>query len=235
MVDLDYYLPLWYNSKNKHYIMDLDFYSSILNKETPVIEFGSGTGRVSLHLINEGFEVYGVEKNEHFKKFLALQLALLNYEEFFITKFEKLNYIFTKFQIILPFNFLLYLTSEELCVFFYKLSVLNFTLIAFDIDNIISKPSINEFSDTSFYIKANMRGYEKIDLNKNSISIGEYICQNQIKMKINSFHLYLHQIQSVRSTLQKYFGIINEFGDFNKCEYYLGAQKYICILKKTMR
>jgi SAM-dependent methyltransferase len=52
----------YYDAENAHKIEDLQFYSDLAGEmDGPILDVGSGTGRVLAHLAQEGHEVYGME------------------------------------------------------------------------------------------------------------------------------------------------------------------------------
>ena len=81
----------WYNVKNANYTDDLYFYSTMLNKNFPVLELGSGTGRMALHLIANQFECYGIEINKFYKYFLEQKLKEIKYNKSFHTNFDEIK------------------------------------------------------------------------------------------------------------------------------------------------
>lgn len=211
---------IWYNTKNKNYTDDLDFYSSMLDKNFPVLELGSGTGRLSLHLIANQFECYGIEQNESYKNFLDQKLKQLKYKHSFHTNFDKIEKEnLRNFQIILPFNFLFYIPPKELNSFFEKLYSINPKSVIFDTDNILSKVSVNNFQTRKFTINDEVSGFENVILLRNEIVVEECIITNGKTDLLNHFKLYIHQADFVYNTFAEQFNLHTLYGNFNK-EYY---------------
>lgn len=49
---------------------DIDLYKCYFDKETPILEIGSGTGRIFNTLFQEGYDVYGIEPSAEMSKFI---------------------------------------------------------------------------------------------------------------------------------------------------------------------
>lgn len=223
---------IWYNTKNKNYTDDLDFYSSILDKNFPVLELGSGTGRLSLHLIAKQFECYGIEINKFYKDFLEQRLIEIKYNKSFHTDFEVINKKKNRnYQIVLPFNFLFYIPPIELKYFFEVLNILKPKSVIFDTDNIINKISVNNFISRKFKINDEISGFEKVIFSKNEIVVEEYIIRNEKKDLVNIFKLYIHKADFIFNSFAEQFNVHSLYGNFNKERYNQYSNKMIGVIK----
>lgn len=224
---------IWYNTKNKNYIDDLDFYLNILDKNLPVLEFGSGTGRLSLHLIANQFECYGIEINKFYKDFLESRLFEIKYDKSFHTNFDEIKTEKSRrFQIILPFNFLFYIPPNELKYFFEDLTLLKSKSVIFDTDNIVSEVTVNNFQTRKFTINDELSGFEKVLLSRNKIVVEEYLVINDKTDLLNHFELYIHNADFIFNSLAEQFNVHSLYGNFNKEHYNQFSEKIIGVIKK---
>ncbi|EHJ51877.1 methyltransferase domain-containing protein [Streptococcus macacae] len=50
---------------------DISLYKNYFNKQTPVLEIGSGTGRIFNPLFEEGYDIYGLEPSSEMSRYIA--------------------------------------------------------------------------------------------------------------------------------------------------------------------
>lgn len=232
-MDNNFFTADWYNCKNANYKDDLDFYSNILDNQFPVLELGSGTGRLSLHLISNQFECYGIEINKFYKDFLEQRLNEIKYNKSFHTNFDEIKTEKSRnFQIILPFNFLFYIPRNELKYFFVDLAFLKPKSVIFDTDNIISELTVNNFQTRKFTINDEILGFEKVILSRNEIVVEEYLVTNYKTNLLNHFKLYIHKADFIFNSLAEQFNVHSLYGNFNKERYTQYSNKMIGVIKK---
>lgn len=220
----------WYNAKNANYKDDLDFYMTSLSPNYPVVEFGSGTGRLSLYLIKNGFECYGIESKKEYADYLSARLFELDYYYRFHISFESIER--KNAQLILPFNFLFYLAKSEMKSLFSKMSKMNFRQILFDVDNIITDISSENLKGINFLYKDEI-AYEKLLLiGKNRVKVKEFITKERC---VNEFTLHLHKSKNIINEVKSCLQIEDLFGDFSKQDYEEKSQKLISRMKKRTR
>ena len=220
----------WYNAKNIDYTNDLDFYKTSLNPNYPVVEFGSGTGRLSLYLIKNGFECYGIESKKEYRDYLTARLLELDYHYHFHISLKSIK--IKNAQLILPFNFLFYLDNAEMKSLFSKISEMNFRQILFDVDNITTDISSENLKAINFLCKGKLAYENLLLIGDNRVKVKEFITK---KRCVNEFTLHLHKSKNILNEVKSCLQIEDLFGDFNKQEYEKKSQKLISIMKKRTR
>lgn len=219
-----------YETQYKNYNADLVMYESLLDKNFPVVEFGSGTGRITLYLLKKGFTVYGIEKDEEYKNYF---LEKLKSEKIF-DKFSFINdtsEIDFYCNIIFPFNVLFYLNEDELENEFRKICKVPFKKIIFETDNIIELRRDNfltkhhQFNDKNF--NEVVEFFDNVVLIKNEVKQGK-----RVILKFN-YELFLHHASTLLKLYKTYFGQYVFYGDFLLSKYMTSSTKLIAVINRT--
>jgi len=229
-MDSQFEIAEWYNAKNANYKEDLEFYKTSLSHNYPVVEFGSGTGRLSLYLIKNGFECYGIESKKEYADYLEERLFDLNYNYRFhisIKSIERKNA-----QLILPCNFLFYLDEAKMKRLFSEISKMNFHQILFDVDNITTDISSKNLKAINFLFKGEVAYEKPLLIGENRVQVKEFITKERC---VNEFILHLHKSKNILNEVKSCLQIENLFGDFGKQEYKKESKKLIGRMKKRTR
>lgn len=218
---------LMYETQYRDYSPDLLMYETLLEKEIPVIEFGSGTGRISEHLLKCGYKVFGIEKEKSYSDYFVQKIKGQSYERSFslIDNTEAANEVC---NIIFPFNVLFYLTEKQVIDELIKLKTLNWNKVIIETDNIHSVSDDNFQSKTH---KHESHSFKEIALRTDS----KILIRNEIEYYSNpvlnfEYPLFLHNSKSLISLYDKFFPKRKLFGDFDLKEYNKASSKLIAII-----
>ena len=207
------------------YSDDLEFYRTTLSKAYPVVEFGSGTGRIALHLIRDGFTVYGIEKEQEYIHHLEAQLQKEQYHCAFHR--SAATDLCERVQFILPFNFLFYLEFTEVAALLKSLKTNDFSAVIFDLDNLDTPILPQNLSEKRIKHKSFI-GAESFQLhNDGKVRVEQKLFSGTELLSQNCFCLYLHQAEQVISLVESLFGTYELFGDFDLVAYRPFSNKLI--------
>jgi SAM-dependent methyltransferase len=222
---------LMYETQYKDYSPDFVMYGTLLEKNIPVIEFGSGTGRITLHLLEQGYRVWGIENDEDYKNFLLNKIQ----EKGLKSKFnhvKDLTEINDRCNIIYPFNVLFHLNKEEVEKELNKLQDYSWNKVIIETDN------IQTIFDDSFQAKQHQyqnylfREYPIKDHSRLIIH-NEVIDKEQLQIVLNfDYPLYLHKADYLANLYRKVFPCIRLYGDFSLKFYNKQSSKLIAVCVK---
>lgn len=216
-----------YESQYADYFPDFDMYESLLDKNFPVIEFGSGTGRITLNLLNKGYTVFGIEKNKTYRDFFIQKIQHETFK-------KRFNYIqdITELQvscnIIYPFNVLFYLNKTDLIKELNKLRNHPFNSVVFETDN-IHKVDKNNLSIKK-HINKDFVFNEKPIWGKSRIKIENEVTKDSRVIKRFSYFLYLHESEMLLNLFSQTFTKIQLYGDFLMNKYNSNSEKLIAVV-----
>ena len=94
---------------------DIEFWKSILtNKNKTILELASGTGRIAVPLIREGYKYVGLDISETYCKYASDKLKIFSKKQI-IYNYDMKNFFFKKNfdNIIIGFNSWLHLFKEK--------------------------------------------------------------------------------------------------------------------------
>lgn len=218
---------LMYETQYLDYSPDLLMYETLLEKEIPVIEFGSGTGRISEHLLKCSYKVYGIEKEKSYSDYFVQKIKGQSYERNFglLDNIEEATELC---NIIFPFNVLFYLTEKQVIDELTKLKTLNWNKVIIETDNIHSVSSDNFQSKTH---KHESLSFKEISLHSES----EILIRNEVEHSskpvfIFEYPLYLHKAKFLLSLFDKLFADKKLYGDFDLSQYNEASSKLIAII-----
>ncbi len=220
---------LMYEVQYKDYSPDFVFYENSLDKEIPVVEFGSGTGRITSQLLKSGFTVFGIEKEISYKKYFIETIKDKPYSE----KFNYLNDVSEidfHSNIIFPFNVLFYLTENEIVNVLNKIKQTTFNKIIFETDNIQTVKEENfltkeHWQDQLLFIEETIRDNSRIIIKNEVFQDNESILKFQ-------YPLYIHKSDFLLNSYRSIFTDIKLFGDFDFSSYNLTSKKLIAVIDK---
>ena len=216
-----------YEAQYSDYSPDFSMYESLLDKNIPVIEFGSGTGRISLNLLKKGYTVFGIEKDKAYRDFFSQRLQ----QKTFKTKFNYIQDIKESqllCNIIYPFNVLFCLNKTNLHKELNKLRNHPFNSVVFGIDN------IHEIDKNNLTVKQHrykeLIFNEKPILEKSRIKIENEIIKDSIVIKKFSYFLYLHKSNLLLNLFNQNFANIQFYGDFSLNKYIFNSEKMVAVI-----
>lgn len=218
---------LMYERQYKNYSPDLLMYESLLDKNLPVIEFGSGTGRISYHLLQKGYTVFGIEMDKAYKNYFIRKLRKkpVSGEFHYI---EDVREAKIPCNIIYPFNVIFYLSKKSLLNELNKLRTLSFNSVILETDNIhmISSQNLStkEYKFREYIFK------ETGVLEKSKVVIQNEVIKNQKAILKFYYPLYLHKAGILIKLYRKYFENIKLYGDFKGDKYNYESEKLIVIV-----
>ena len=219
-----------YEAQYKNYNADFVMYELLLDKKFPVVEFGSGTGRITLHLLSRGFTVYGIEKEEEYRDYLMENVKL----ESSLGKFKfikSISEIDFPCYVIFPFNVLFFLNDIELERELQKVSEIPFKKIIFETDNIFN------LSEDNFLTKQNRCDdkifNETVEYRGETVFIKNEITQGDNVVLKFSYTLFLHHARKLLKLFKTYFKQFICYGDFYLSNYTRHSTKLIVVVEKT--
>jgi len=231
-----YLKALMYETQYKDYTPDLVMYETLLEKNIPVIEFGSGTGRISFHLLQQGYRVFGIEKDEDYKGFFLEKLQERGFKKQFnyVTDITEVDEIC---NIIYPFNVLFHLSQQEVQEEIMQFQSHRFNKLIIETDNV---QSINN----NFQIKKHCNQnyiFQEFPLKSDSkIIIHNKVVDIRELKTLLEFHysLYLHKANYLISLYKEIYQKNEVFpdlqfqlyGDFDFIPYTRFSKKLIATL-----
>ena len=218
-----------YEVQYKDYSPDFVFYKNALDKEIPVVEFGSGTGRITSQLLKSGFTVFGIEKEISYKKYFIENIKDKAYSEKF-NYLNDVNEIDFNCNIIFPFNVLFYLTENEVANVLNKTKQTTFNKIIFETDNIQTVKEEN-FLTKEHWQDQLLFKEETIPDNSRIIVKNEVLQDNESILKFQ-YPLYIHKADILLNLYRSIFKDLKLYGDFDFCSYDLNSKKLIAIIDK---
>jgi 2-polyprenyl-3-methyl-5-hydroxy-6-metoxy-1,4-benzoquinol methylase len=221
---------LMYEAQYKDYSPDFMMYDTLLEKHLPVVEFGSGTGRITLHLLEQGYRVFGVEINEDYKEFLLNKVkkkGLINNFSYV----ENITQTSQKYNIIYPFNVLFHLSYQQIKTELSKLQKFrnNWNRLIIETDNIQYinnqnfRPKFHENQDYLF------KEFPKKSTSK-IIIYNEIIEKKSLSIVFQfEYSLYLHKANYLNRIYTQLFPNSKFYGDFNLKVYRKSSPKLITV------
>ena len=221
---------LMYEAQYKEYSPDFVMYDTLLEKHLPVVEFGSGTGRITLHLLEQGYRVFGVEIDEDYQGFLFNKI-----KEKGLTK--KFTYVKDTTQvreicnIIYPFNVFFHLNNQQVEAELNKLQKFGnyWNKLIIETDNI---QYINSQSFTSKFHQNQYYLFKEFPRQSESkiIIYNEVLEKNSLNIVLNfEYYLYLHKADYLNRIYNQIFPNAKFYGDFNLKFYRKNSPKLITI------
>lgn len=68
----DSYFASYYHEVSQKTVDDINWYKKILSREDAILEIGTGSGRVFLPLLLDGFDIYGIEPSSKMRKLINI-------------------------------------------------------------------------------------------------------------------------------------------------------------------
>jgi hypothetical protein len=219
---------LMYETQYKNYSPDFKMYESLLDRCIPVVEFGSGTGRISCHLLQKGYTVFGIEKDKDYKDYFIRKIENKNFAKRFkyINDVKDVN---LPCNVIYPFNVIFYLNKRDLIKELSKLQGPFLNSVVIETDNIYKVNTDNLFIKEHTF--DNFLFKEQPFQEKSKIRIHSEIFKNQRKIIEFNSNLYLHKAPLLLGLYGKYFNEVNFYGDFNMNKYSKYSTKLIALIK----
>ncbi len=224
---------LMYEAQYKDYSPDFVMYDTLLEKNIPVVEFGSGTGRITLHLLEQGYRVFGIETDEDYQGFFLNKIK----EKGFIDNFcyvTDITEVVEICNIIYPFNVLFHLNYQEVEVELNKLYKFRhcWSKLIIETDNIqyINSQSFrSKFNQNQDYFFKEFPRQSKSKI----IIYNEVIEKNSLNIVLKfEYSLYLHKADDLNRIYNQIFPSAKLYGDFNLQFYRKNSPKLIAVCIK---
>jgi SAM-dependent methyltransferase len=220
---------LMYEIQYENYSPDFSMYETLLDINIPVIEFGSGTGRITNHLLQKGYTVFGIEKDEDYKKYFIHKIQAKPFADRF-RYIKDIRDVSAICNIIYPFNVFFYLSEKDVRLELNKLQNHYFNLLIIDTDNIFTLKNNNlskkEHATKEFCFK------EQSLLKKTKVIIQCEVLKGEELILKFKYHLYLHKADFLLSLYEKHFKKFKLYGDFNMNNYDGYSNKLIAVIKQ---
>jgi len=116
----DFYdtIARYYDAENAHFTDDLPLYSELAaNTNAPILDIGCGSGRVCLHLAQEGHHVTGVDTSAQMLAFAQRKIDALPHlaDALKLVQSDVMDFSQGEYGLILlPYNALMHFTSAEM-------------------------------------------------------------------------------------------------------------------------
>lgn len=224
---------LMYEAQYKDYSPDFIMYDTLLEKDIPVIEFGSGTGRITLHLLEQGYTVFGIETDEDYKVFLLkkIQDKGLNNNFNYVADVTDAKGINERCNIIYPFNVLFHLNYKQVEAELNKLHQFRnyWNKLIIETDNI---QYIDSQSFRSKYHQNPDYLFKEIPRPSQSkiIIYNEIIEKKSLKIILEfDYSLYLHKAANLNRIYTQIFPGAKFYGNFNLELYSKNSPKFIAL------
>jgi|SRR6185437_5492251 len=221
---------LMYETQYKDYSPDFLMYETLLDKNIPVIEFGSGTGRITQHLLKSGYKVYGIEKDKSYREYFSQKIA----DKYFKNRFSFLSDITNAPEIcniIYPFNVLFHLDENHVINEIAKFEGHFWNKIIIEIDNIIY------IDKDSFQTKThNSLGYlfKEYFVRKPSHLVikNQVIRDSKIILQFD-YPLFFHKAKFILKLFERLFYHKKLYGDFKLNPYTKNSPKLVIVLSRS--
>lgn len=219
-----------YEAQYKDYSPDFVMYDTLLEKNIPVVEFGSGTGRITLHLLKQGYRVFSIETDEDYQFFLLNKIKEKGLIDNFcyVTDITEVN---ERCNIIYPFNVLFHLNYQEVEVELNKLHKFRhyWRKLVIETDNI---QYINSQSFHSKYHQNQDYFFKEFPRQSKSkiIIYNEVIEKNSLNIVLKfEYSLYIHKADDLNRIYNQRFSKVNLYGYFDFQLYRKHSPKLIAI------
>lgn len=221
---------LMYEVQYKDYSSDLKMYASLLEKHITVIEFGSGTGRITEYLLNNGYRVYGIEKEESYREHFSNKIAGSETRNNF-SYISATTDIPGPCNIIFPFNVLFYLNETELINELDKLKNHAWNKVIFETDNIDMINKDNLKSKAHYHAGYDFK--EHIFRSRSKLLVKNEVIYEQNVVSQFEYPLHLHKASYLLSLFESLSTEPELLGDFEMNPYNIHSPKLIAVLLKT--
>ncbi|MDT9179375.1 MAG: class I SAM-dependent methyltransferase [Limnospira sp. PMC 1291.21] len=221
---------LMYEAQYKDYSPDFVMYDTLLEKNIPVVEFGSGTGRITLHLLEQGYRVFGIETDEDYQGFFLnkIQEKGSNDNFCYVTDITEVK---ERCNIIYPFNVLFHLNYQQVEAELNKLHKFRhyWNKLIIETDNI---QYINSESFRSKFHQDQDYLFKEVPRPSQSkiIIYNEVIEKRSFNIILKfDYSLYLHKADDLHLIYNQIFPRAKFYGDFNLQFYRKNSPKLIAM------